>query len=504
MRKYLLVLLVVISLLIAAIIYGFSRVDVSLQWRNQAQDASTISQGSYISLQAEGMDAHFLNLAILSTNETGEWKNETDHAFLWSQPCVHGFDNFGTATYKDGILYAPSKAEDKVCAVNALDGNIIWNKTVRQCDASPCIDGDVIYVGECIGPNHEPIEIPKALALNRTTGETIWEYIEPHNSTWVGSPVVIGDCVYYTTFGSGIYALNKTNGNPIWNQNIGTIVCSVAYDEGAVFVSAYDPPSQYAFNATTGDVIWHQTYGSSWDSSPIVYEGMVIQVVRNTTTSVWTTYVLNETDGTLIRTFDGNGSTATPLVKNGIISIPSNDWKMWTFNLTTGNEIWHTTELHDGTFQNYSYCSPAASDGAIYFQALNGTFYVLNETDGNVLWSYRLGGYGFGSISIGDGCVFVSNDAALYAFKMGSGSGDWPMFCKNQVHRSFSDQGVEYVRYPLTEPKDFGNIANTWVTARFIWCNRTIASAAICWKICFFDGEGNMKATDVKTFYIDE
>ncbi len=504
MRRYLLVSLVVISLLISAVIYGFFRADVSPQWRNQTQDSSLISQGSYISLQAEGMDDHSLNLAVLSTNETGEWKNETDHAFLWSQPYVHGFDNFGTATYKDGTMYAPSKADDKVYAINAANGNIIWNRTIRQCDASPCIDGGVIYVGECNGPHGEPTDFPKASALNRTTGETIWEFIEPHNSAWVGSPAVVDDYVYYTTFGSGVYALNKTNGNPIWNQNVGTIVCSVAYDEGAVFVSANSPPGQYAFNATTGEIVWHQTYGSSWDSSPIVYEGMIIQVVRNITTSVWTAHVLNKTDGTLIHTFEGKGSTATPLVKDGKISIPSNDWRMWTFDLTTGNEIWHTTELHDGTFQDLSYCSPAAAGGAIYFQALNGTFYVLNETNGRVLWSYPLGGYGFGSVSIGDGCVFVSNDAALYAFRIGSGSGDWPMFCQNLVHRSFSDQGIEYVRYPLTEPKSLSDAANTWVTAKFIWCNKTITSAAIGWRIYFFDGKGNVNATDVKVFYVNE
>ncbi|MEA2090518.1 MAG: PQQ-binding-like beta-propeller repeat protein, partial [Thermoproteota archaeon] len=462
-----------------------------------------IPQGEYISLQAEGMDTGSLRKAVLSTNETGVWRNETEYAFLWRQESVYGFDNFGTATYKDGVLYAPSKGDNNVYAINASNGNIIWNRTVRQCDASPCINGDAIYVGECSGPYGEPTPFPKAMALNKTTGEEIWRFIEPKDYEWVGSPLVHGDHVYYTTYGSGVYALNKTNGNRIWHQNIGCIVCSVAYHNGVIFVSANDPPGQYAFNATTGDEIWHVNYGSSWDSSPVIHEGTVIQVTRNTTTGVWSAYVLNETNGGLIRKFEGKGSPSTPLVHDDKIFIPDDDWRMWTFNLMTGQELWHTAELHNGSLQNLSYCSPAAAGGAIYYQSLNGTFYVINEADGGILWTFTLGSYGFGSPSIGNGCVFITNDFALYAFKIGPGSGDWPMFCQNNLHQSHSKHGVEYVRWPLTEPQSFKDASNKWITAKFIWCNKTINSAAIAWRIYFFDDAGNTNATDIKIFYVN-
>jgi hypothetical protein len=135
--------------------------DAPPQWRNQKQSALVIPQGGYISLQADGMDAVSLNKAVLSTNETGFWRNETEYAELWRQETVYGFDNFGTATHKDGVLYAPSKGnfsepDNNVYAINASNGDVIWNRTVRQCDASPCIDEDVIYVCECSGPYGEP------------------------------------------------------------------------------------------------------------------------------------------------------------------------------------------------------------------------------------------------------------------------------------------------------------------------------------------------------------
>jgi len=370
--------------------------------------------------------------------------NRPEYVILWRQDVVQGLDNFGTATYKDGVLYAPSKGDDKVYAVNFTNGQIIWSSTVRQCDASPCIEDDVIYVGECFGPNREPTPFPKAIALNKHTGQEIWHYVEPNGIPWVGSPLVYDDYVYYTTFGAGVYALNKSDGNPIWHQDIGEIVCSVAYNNGVVFVSANDPSGQYALNATTGEHLWHVNYGASWDSSPVIYKGMVIQVARNTTTNVMSTYVLNETNGELIRKFEGKGGQSTPLVHDDKIFIPSYNCRIWAFSLKTGAEIWHTAELTSGTVDlrrpDLSYCSPAAANGAIYYQSLSGTFYIINEADGSIRWSVALGGYGFGSPSIGDEHVFITNDSALYAFKIDSGPGDWPMFCKNQFHQSYAGQ----------------------------------------------------------------
>ena len=226
-------------LVLSSLLLGFFSVscffvsgDVPPDWRNQKQSALVIPQGSYISLQAEGMDNVSLHKAVLSTNETGTWRNETEYAFLWKQEAVWGMDNFGTATYEDGILYAPSKGEvslsdDNVYAINASNVDIIWNKTVIFCDASPCIDGDVIYVGECAEASS------RAMALDKTTGEEVWHFIEPNNDMWVGSPVVHSDYVYYTTYYGQVYALNKTNGQPIWHQKISDLmVCSAAYHEG--------------------------------------------------------------------------------------------------------------------------------------------------------------------------------------------------------------------------------------------------------------------------------
>jgi outer membrane protein assembly factor BamB len=438
---------------------------------------------------------------------------------LWRQELVRGYDNFGTATYEDGVLYAPSKGnhvpDGHVFAVNASDGSTMWNFSARMVDGSPSIDDYAIYFGEGFSVvRGESVYYPKAFALNKTTGEEIWNYTEPNSYGWVGSPIVNGDFVYFTTglydystrvaMGSGVYALNRTNGQKIWQADNGFFACSAAYHEGILFVSGGDrdfPEGQYALNSTNGETIWHVNYGASWDSSPVIYNGMVIQVARGSD-GFYSTFVLNETNGQLIRKFAGKGSQSTPLVHDGKIFIPDDDWRIWTFDLETAEEYWHTLELHDGTTESNSYCSPASAGGAIFYQSLNGTFYIINETDGDILWSRPLGGLGLGSPSIGDGRVFITNDYALYAFEIGQGSGDWPMFRQNPVHAGHSEKGIKYIRWPLTEPHYLGNVSGAWVTAKFLWRNSAIAAAAIAWRVYFFNSAGNTTATDIMIFFV--
>jgi len=227
-------------------------IDEPPRWRNQNQSALMIQKGGYISLQAEANDDGSLEMAFLSTNETGIWRNETEYAFLWKQDLVHGFDNFGTATYEDGVLYAPSKgnhvSDGKVLAVNASNGNIIWNVTARMVDGSPLIDGDYVFVGEGFSViAGESVPNPRIMALNKTDGNEIWNFTDPQGNGWVGSAVAYEDYLYLTTgyyiystgarTGSGVWALNKTDGQEIWQTDIGFIVCSVAYHEGVVFVN---------------------------------------------------------------------------------------------------------------------------------------------------------------------------------------------------------------------------------------------------------------------------
>lgn len=368
-------------------------------------------------------------------------ENRNTKTYSWRQTLVNGFDNFGTATYQNGILYAPSKGNDQVFALEASSGNVIWQTSVRQCDASPCVDQDRVYVCECFGfdatGRPKPTPNPCAMALNKTTGAVMWSFVEPGGYGWVGSPLVEGDRVYFTTFGGGFYALNRTNGDVLWHRpDLGQIVCSPAYDKGIVFISSNSTGSQYALNGTTGATVWQESNGPSWDSSPIICDGMVIQITRVIATSVWSTYVMNETNGDLIRKFEGKGAPSTPLVQSGFITIPSNDRRMWTYSLQTGQELWHTTELHNGQPQTYSYCSPAFSNGKLFYQSLNGVFYAIEFATGTVDWSCRLDGNGYGSVSLGNGCAYVNNDVALYAFKIDVSTTDWPMFCQNRFHQS--------------------------------------------------------------------
>ena len=59
------------------------------------------------------------------------------------------------------------------------------------------------------------------------------------------------------------------------------------------------------------------------------------------------------------------------------------------------------------------------------------------------------------------------------------------------------------MRWPLTQPQDFKEASNIWMTAKFIWFNNTINSAPVAWRIYLFDDEGNVNVTDIKIFYVN-
>jgi outer membrane protein assembly factor BamB len=169
---------------------------------------------------------------------------------------------------------------------------------------------------------------------------------------------------------------------------------------------------------------------------------MVIQVAVNDA-NVTSTFILNKTNGKLIRSFVGGGGQSTPLVHDGKVFIPSQNCRIWAYDLVTGMQLWCTAELTVGTPNlrkpEASYCSPALANGTIYYQSLSGAFCAIDEASGTVRWSRELGGYGFGSPSVGDGHVFITNDNALYAFEIDSTNTDWPMFCRNSLHQSHTD-----------------------------------------------------------------
>jgi outer membrane protein assembly factor BamB len=104
------------------------------------------------------------------------------------------------------------------------------------------------------------------------TNQTLWKF---NTGGAVDSPTVAGGMVYVGSYDHKIYALNASNGNPLWNYTTGgAVASSPAVAGGVVFVGSYDG-NVYALNASNGNLIWNYRTSDMVVSSPAAAGGVV-------------------------------------------------------------------------------------------------------------------------------------------------------------------------------------------------------------------------------------
>jgi len=214
---------------------------------------------------------------------------------------------------------------------------------------------------------------------------------------------------------------------------------SPAVVDGRVFIgsSAADDKRVYCLNETDGTLIWSYETNGWITSSPAVFEGKVF--IGSEDGSV---YSLNATTGALIWKYatDGRVHYSSPAVVDGRVFIGISwlyDSKgyLYSLNATTGAYIWNYTVP-----QNV-YSSPAVVDGRVFIGATGpgrGRVYSLNETTGENIWTYTTGDHvGRSSPAVSDGMVFIGSfDHKVYALDMFTGSLIWSYTASSWIDSS--------------------------------------------------------------------
>lgn len=151
--------------------------------------------------------------------------NAADCSKLWRTPT-------GKLTapllVKDGWIIAASA--DKLFALRAADGEVIWSKDSGPQRERPAISGDLLFV---------PVASGSLRALALTTGEIQWQ--RPFGGA-PAEPLIVGDSLYVGVTDKHFYSINARNGkdeeSPI---RVGTIVRTKAASDGKwVFFAGLD------------------------------------------------------------------------------------------------------------------------------------------------------------------------------------------------------------------------------------------------------------------------
>jgi outer membrane protein assembly factor BamB/plastocyanin len=125
-----------------------------------------------------------------------------------------------------------------------------------------------------------------------------WQRKAPDGGVIHSTPVVANGCVYVGTDLGNVYALNADTGKVVWQRGLGEggqgsntftgagIVGSPAVNDGLVYVGATTPKESAlsALDQATGAVVWKSVIdadpGGGLDSSPVPYNGMIVQAFQ--------------------------------------------------------------------------------------------------------------------------------------------------------------------------------------------------------------------------------
>jgi len=329
----------------------------------------------------------------------------------------------------DGIVYYASDDEEKLYALRAESGDIVWEYDLGDPASIDAVD-DAVTVKD--GRVYVPAD--SAWCLDADTGDRIWAYKWP-DYNWVmnGTPAVTEGTAYFTaaprsgTDSCRVLALDVDTGDLDWSRKFPyyTTGC-LTYADGLILLpTAYGP--LYALNSETGETVWSNTDAENgyWDSSPVIKDEVIYIGGRDEIggEDAGCIHAFDMSTGSLIwesKVSDyWKGVEATPALYRGkIIAGFSRDWHEKGFvcalDQETGLILWKVKSSLHG--------SVGVAGGVAYWAEHYGrNIYAVSAGTGKIIWKRELPGASSkgmqSSPAITDGIMYVAaTDGNLYAF----------------------------------------------------------------------------------------
>ncbi len=303
----------------------------------------------------------------------------SDGEFLWQivhdkLPAgrVHDWPLQGVCSgpYVDGdrLWYVSNRAE-VVCA--KTDGEILWSRDMigdmnvfphNLAAGNPLVVGDIVFTvtGNGVDEGHINIPAPRApsfLALDKNTGETVWESDLPANAIlhgqWSNPSYGVIDGVPQIVFPGGdgwMYGMAPETGELLWK-----------------------------FDANPKDSVWELGGAGSRNniiSTPVVYKD---------------------------RVYIGVGQDP----EHG--EAPGNFWVIDATgrgDITESHVVWH----FGGEDFGRTISTAAIADGLVYIADLSGFLYCLDAETGEHYWTYDAFAAVWGSAFVADGKVYLGDE----------------------------------------------------------------------------------------------
>ena len=209
--------------------------------------------------------------------------NNYMQAFYLSTASVSGFsihgqawliytlgDISGNPTFNGSYVFVGYTNNNNISAYNILNGSLVWNTT---------IDGDITH-GTSFSNNSVFFGTSKGYVYRVSSdGNIIWDKNLSNATTTVNigsTPTIYNNNVYVTASNGTLYDLSETNGNIVWSRNLtgGQGVSPVVSSNGIIYTGSSND-ILYFINATDGKIISEKDLGSALSSPPVLYKGFL-------------------------------------------------------------------------------------------------------------------------------------------------------------------------------------------------------------------------------------
>lgn len=309
------------------------------------------------------------------------YRKNSINSYATPTPCIEKdyvyvhFGRYGTACLSTGT------------------GQVIWSRTDLQCEHVQGPGSSLMLYKDKLIVHLEGSDIQYIVALDKTTGETIWRTDRPaelmNKLEWIGKKA-------YTT-----PLIVKVNGRDLMISN-GSAVCI-----------AYDPE--------TGKEVWRIVQGEdSTIAMPTEEDGILYFYTSFVTPPGGDPYAeLLAVDP------DGQGDIAasnilwrikspvlqllTPLVKDGLLYTINSEGMLLCIDTKTGETVW--SKKLKGKYNS----SPVYVAGHIYFNSIQGETLVVSEgRELEIVARNKLDGQIWATPAVVDGAILMRTSKYLY------------------------------------------------------------------------------------------
>ena len=310
--------------------------------------------------------------------------NKNDGKLLWTGVAdnISGSPAKPPRVTEDTGLAAPTLTTDgkaifaifgtgDVIAFN-MNGERLWARNLGVPDNHYGHSSSLLTWGGKLFIQYDTNRGAKILALDNTSGETVWETIRDAKISWA-SPVlaeVDGKMQLILTSDPIVAGYNIETGEELWKVDcmMGEVGPSVGFSEGVVF-AANEYARMVAINPKDASIIWENDEYLPEAASPLAHNGLLIIA-----TSYGVLVCYDTKTGEQHWEHDvGTTLYASPVVADGKLFMMDNDGVMRIYEFSKEMKLIGENELGEiaGT-------TPAFSDGRIYIRGEEHLFCIGN------------------------------------------------------------------------------------------------------------------------------